>query len=260
MKSRLINQELIESISENPSYEKFHNIPAIYYKSWLEKNNIFLKDKKILDFGCGLGISTVGLSFFCDASEVIGVDIGDDYKQCNTILKGMNQKIKIPKNVSFKKIEPCESLGTKLFDVAVSWSVLEHVSQDIFDNQISIISKSIVDDGHAIFQIAPLYYSAFGSHLFGIHEPWAHLYLQDDILEKKVKNFSHNNFKNHWDCYRTLNKFSKDNFIEKIQKNGFKVIDQYLTTEDLIPPKDLLGKFNSELLTNNQILLVCAKA
>ena len=52
----------IKDIEQSPYYERFYRIPAIYYKQWLEKHGGTFTDKIVLDFGCGEGIATIGLS------------------------------------------------------------------------------------------------------------------------------------------------------------------------------------------------------
>lgn len=251
----------LDQIEDKPGYEKYYRIPAIYYAAWLKKWGGDFSGSKVLDFGCGEGLVTCGLSEFCGAKEVVGVDISTDYLRCNQLLKEIDESLDIPGNVSFKKVNPVESLGSAEFDVIVSWSVLEHVAQDVFDEQLRSIYDALKDGGHCIFQIAPLFYSPRGSHLFGAHEPWEHLSMQTDLLYKKLQlaNFGIDTAKGMWSCFETLNKFTDDQLVKRIDQSGLRVIDKYETYVSEVPSTELLQVYNKDILTKEQILLVCKK-
>lgn len=251
----------IDNLNKGSGFEKLYNIPAIYYTTWLEKHGGVFKGKDVLDFGCGEGLASAGLSLFCGAKSVIGVDICEDFLQADAAIRAISADLTIPDNVSFKKLLPAASLGKNKFDVIVSWSVLEHISQDIFDSQLSVIENALRPDGYCIFQIAPLFYSPFGSHLFDAHGPWEHLTTQVNLLEKKVYDAYEDRVfaKDSWNCFITLNKFTTENFLSRINSCGLELIDIYETYVDDVPSKSLTSIFNRKLLTKNQILLIAKK-
>lgn len=79
----------------------------------------FVKNKKVLDFGCGSGYGTELLSE--NAESIIGVDISKEavnYAKKNYILP----------NLDFKTIS---ELTDEKFDVITSFQVIEHVPNDI---------------------------------------------------------------------------------------------------------------------------------
>jgi SAM-dependent methyltransferase len=249
-------------ISDSPGYEKLYKIPAVYYKTWLEKNGGTFTGKKVLDFGCGGGEASAGLSLFCGVESVLGVDIGTDFSQCDLMLKQIDPRLSIPQNVSFETVPPASSLGEAEFDVIVSWSVMEHVSQDVFDQQVKVIFDALKPGGYCVFQIAPLYYSPFGSHLFNIHDPWGHLSTQLDLLETKIiKEVPEKDVvSNLWGCFITLNKFTASEFVRRFSNVGLEVIDTYETYVKDIPSEQLCDVFCRDVLTKEQILMVCRKA
>lgn len=252
----------IDNLNKGSGFEKLYNIPAIYYTTWLEKHGGVFKGKDVLDFGCGEGLASAGLSLFCGAKSVIGVDICEDFLHADAAIMAVSADLTIPDNVSFKKLPPAASLGKSEFDVIVSWSVLEHISQDIFDSQLSVIVNALRPDGYCIFQIAPLYYSPYGSHLFDIHEPWEHLTAQINLLETKTYELYDNYAfaKSAWNCFITLNKFTTENFVSRINLSGLELVDIYETFVNEVPDENLTKIFSYEVLTKNQILVVCKKS
>lgn len=246
---------------QSPLHEKMYQIPAVYYESWLNQCGDTLKNKKILDFGCGEGLATLGLSLFCSAESVLGVDIGEDFRQLDNLLQANGLiRPKTVGDIDFEKIEPCSDLGEARFDVAVSWSVLEHVSKDIFDTQIKMIVRALKPGGYFIVQIAPLYYSPFGSHLFNVHKPWQHLIEQTNLLQNMTYTNQEKESANHmWNCFATLNRFTDADFVTRINQAGLEILRTYETFTNLVPEKSLTAIFQEEQLTKEQILLVCKK-
>ncbi|HSH88540.1 MAG TPA: methyltransferase domain-containing protein [Ramlibacter sp.] len=251
--------ELGDAFTLNPYYEKLYRVPNVYYRSWIEKHGGTLKGARVLDFGCGEGLASVGLSMFSDAASVVGVELGTDYLRLEPMLSEASPGLTVPANVQFRQAAPASSLGTSEFDVIVSWSVLEHVAQDCFDDQIAVLAQALRPGGLAVFQIAPLYHSAFGSHLFGVQEPWEHLTCQLDILHRKVVDRAGPAAEGMWNCFLTLNRFGEREFKERIARNGLKIIDVYETFGEHVPDDRLLRLFDGMALVKNQILLVCTR-
>ena len=222
---------------DHPDYERLKNIPSIYYKNWLEKHGKEIAGSNVLDFGCGAGLTTVGLSLYCHAKSVVGMDIGRDFERVTNHLHEIDDRIEVPNNVLFKQVEPCGDLGENHFDIIVSWSVLEHVSQQFLLIQLEKLKSALKSDGLCVFQMAPLYYSAWGSHLFSGLEPWHHLKHQTNILREKVRAAAGSDARFHdlWNCYETLNRCTLSDFRENLTLAGFAIVDEYITYNDEIP-------------------------
>lgn len=251
----------MDDVENKPGFEKFYRIPAVYYRQWIEKHGGNLHGSRILDFGCGEGLASVGLAHFCGASFVHGVDIGPDFEHCAAALAAIDPAIKIPENVRFERIAAGDTLPRDAYDIVVSWSVLEHVSADVFDAQVRLLFEALVPGGLACIQIAPLFYSPRGSHLFGLHRPWEHLSSQHDLLRQRV--FSSvpdaRAANDLWDCFITLNKFTADEFVRRLGAAGFLIEDSYQTTAPEEPDQGLLEAYQRRSLTLEQLLLVCRK-
>jgi SAM-dependent methyltransferase len=249
-----------ESIKQQPCYEKLYRIPAVYYSDWLKRFGGEFNAKRVLDFGCGEGLSTLGLSLFCDAEKVVGVDIGTDFARLPKELQSSSLDIDLPGNIEFRRISPCEDLGDAVFDVIVSWSVLEHVAQNIFDKQMAVLVKALKPGGYCLFQVAPLYYAPFGSHLFGLHAPWEHLLQQTDLLKDRVYDQCPKDVADgFWNCFVTLNRFTAEEFVHRLGQLHLEILNVYETYVADTPSENLLRIFNNDVLTKEQILVVCKK-
>jgi SAM-dependent methyltransferase len=78
----------------------------------------YVKNKKVLDYGCGTGYGTYMLSKF--AQSVVGVDVSGESV-------AYAKEHFVSDNVIFKDIN---ELGNEKYDVIVSFQVIEHVKND----------------------------------------------------------------------------------------------------------------------------------
>ena len=162
-----------------------------------------------------------------------------------------------------REVVPCEDLGDAAFDAVVSWSVMEHVSQDIFDYQLAILKRALRPGGFLVFQVSPLYYSAFGSHFVDRQTPWQHLEQQTSLFEAKMREAcleSSISFEKHWSTFVTLNRFTSEDFLDALSNAGFDVLDVYSTRMEISPPDRIVRIFKREILMEEQILVVARTA
>lgn len=120
---------------------------------------------------------------------MVGADITETFQKAYEFAKDQLCLTKMPGNLSFYKITPGQSLGTILKpDVIYNWSVLEHVERKLMPEIIRDMYQSLNEKGLVFVQIAPLYFSPFGSHLRDyVSEPWAHLELSHENLRLLVE-------------------------------------------------------------------------
>lgn len=254
----------------NDRYNKAPNI----FKDWMQ-GKLDLSDATILDFGCDTGVMTLGIANHCNPKKVIGIDINSNHKYLiNETYKHLNIN-KLPDNLGFYITEPNEKLAEYFskrsqskFDCIFSWSVFEHVSQEILEQMIIELHKTVRKDGYAFIQIAPLYYSAFGSHLSTlIPEPWAHLTTQLNLFQsyifdspktspyEKEDNENFEKIKHAlWSTYITLNKITADKLIDLFISTGFILIDQYRSFCQINPTAELTSIYKKEILVTEQIV------
>ena len=115
------------------------------YKQAIYENADQIKDKVVLDLGCGTGI----LSMFCaqaGAKEVIAVDMSDIIHHTMDIIRenGLQDKIKLIKG----RLEDIKELENKRFDVIVSeWMGYFLLYEGMLDSVIAARDKNLSPGG-----------------------------------------------------------------------------------------------------------------
>lgn len=142
---------------------------------------------RILDFGCGQGTKSIALARAFPEAEVVGVDITRAFDRA----QGLADRYfggHLPENLSFLQIEPGQSLScVPAVDAICSWSVLEHVDRPILPGVVQDMARALAPGGVVITQIAPLFFSPFGSHLRNFDDtPWQHLMLSHDEYRTRI--------------------------------------------------------------------------
>lgn len=245
---------------------------------WLGKE-LDLKQAKLLNFGCGDGISDLALMLRYGAKRIHGIDVRQEYKKLPNIAKEQLQLKRLPAGLSFETIKPSQSLAAKhqALDGIMSWSTFEHVQRD----QVLPIAKDLLNclrpGGLFFLQIEPLYYSAWGAHLRRyIEEPWVHLLISEEALWQRIQayegqldmsevdygfdDFGIDGYKRFvFKEYLNLNRLTADELIALLQEAGFEVVRQQKNHMQDAPPAQLLEHYSQDVLTNNEILLLLRK-
>ena len=164
-----------------------YNICPKIVSQYIESVNV--EWSSMLDFGCGQGIKALSLALMHLEKTVVGVDITEAYQKAYEFARDHLHLTKMPENLRFYKITPGQSLGTIIKpDVIYNWSVLEHVERKLIPEIIQDMYQSLNDKGLVFVQIAPLYFSPYGSHLRDyVSKPWAHLELSHEKLRFLVE-------------------------------------------------------------------------
>lgn len=248
----------IDLIADSTYRAKFINLVDII-SGWVE-GYIKIEGKKLLDFGCGDGVTTLGMALQKNPKKIIGIEIMNDYLNCLPLAKKEIGIDELPDNIELIKVRPGEfPEKCKDFDLIYSWSVLEHVDQTSFRNILSGLKQCLRPGGLLFIQIAPLYYSAEGSHLSKwVNEPWAHLIYQDSIFKNILKNnvADVDDYDALISAYSTLNKLTGDELVNNLLDAGFEVLREYRTDDEVVIPSNLRSTFNEKVLKNNQIVLL----
>jgi cyclopropane fatty-acyl-phospholipid synthase-like methyltransferase len=220
------------------------------------------RNRQILDFGCGGGMCTLKMSQKLPDSQITGVDVLNAKTELLKFMKTYLKTEVIPDNLKFIQIAPGEALGFDVYDLVYSWSVIEHVDQTIIDQVLRHIYNCIKPDGLFFLQIMPLYYSAFGHHLYHVNiDGFEHLAMQDDILISKVrKNCSSlEMFENVVSRYRALNRITVPELKKHFQSAGFMILREYTTNTDIKIMDELLYAYNYDALLTEQVVLLGQK-
>lgn len=248
--------------SEDPNFRaKFVDLPH-HLDVWLAGAG-GLEGKRILDFGCGGGVTAAALALTRKPRLVLGTDINDEHKGCRAELERHLGVVELPSNLVFESVAPGSLPAMDGFDLIYSWSVFEHVDQSLFGELMRRLQDKLVADGHLFVQIAPLYFSSEGSHLmrFGLTN-WEHLTLQLNRLRARVfgaEGADRAVKEAEWSCFETLNRMTVDGIVEGVVAAGFELTRLYKTVEEKDLPAGLDRIYSAEVLKTNQMVALFRK-
>jgi SAM-dependent methyltransferase len=227
----------------------------------------------LLDFGCYDGITGLGLVLRHRWRRVIGVDIDPGFEALPRLAREQLGLPALPSALEFRRIEPSESLDClDRVDAIMSWSVFEHVERSLLDRVVAGFHDVLRPGGYCFVQIDPLYYSPQGSHLGRFAtQPWAHLLMEDDELERFVmaaepgtvpadeiteqfRSMSFDEYKRFiFRHYQELNRITADELLALFEGNGFELRwEKRRRTDEPVPAK-LAGRYDRELLATCEI-------
>ena len=238
-----------------------------------------LPTARLLNFGCGDGITDLALMLRHGATAIHGVDIRREYAKLPRIAREQLGMSRIPAGMTFETIQPGAPLAGRqpLVDGIMSWSTFEHVQRDQLAPIFSDLYACLRPGGYFFIQIEPLFYSPFGSHLRRyIETPWQHLLVSEDDLWRAIEqhkgpmaadevdfgfaDFGVDGYKKFiFNEYRALNLLTADELVEITTSAGFKLVRQERRSVDMEIPQALRGKYPDELLLNNEIFLLLGK-
>jgi SAM-dependent methyltransferase len=235
-------------------HSKFDLLPKII-QEWCEPY-CSLEGKRILDFGCGEGTTALGIASQFDPELVVGTDINREYEECAEHALNAKGITTIPANLKFEEIRPGEAPREGDFDLIYSWSVFEHIDQSLFGRIVKTLRSKLRPNGLLFVQIAPLYYSAEGSHLWDIgFGKWEHLSQQLDHIQKSLhQRLPQAHADQLWGMFLTLNKMTAPKLVREIVSHGFELLRDYKTSNNFDPPDDLLLIYSKETLLTEQIV------
>lgn len=265
--------EVLRSAS-NLYREKLIKVPGII-ADWLSPYG-GVTDREILEFGCGEGTMALGMALGYSPARVVGAEILDVYRSCAALAKtnlGLNA---LPENLRLTQIAPGQSLELLgRFDFVYSWSVFEHVHQDLLLTAMRTIHQALKPRGVFLLQISPLYYSAFGSHLEPwVPEAWAHLAMQADTYRDRFMRapdtpadvrhawavyVSEDAPRQQeraaiWETFKTLNRATAPQLQRLAEEVGFELVRDYRTARDYPIPDYLSEIYDRDVLLTEQIV------
>ncbi|AOJ71048.1 MULTISPECIES: SAM-dependent methyltransferase [Burkholderia] len=266
----------IETIRDPLYRTKFVTVPDIVDEWLSETGGVYKKD--VLEFGCGEGTMALGMALRKDVQRVVGVEILDVHEQCLPIARREIGLHALPDNLFLRRITPGADLTCfGDFDVVYTWSVFEHVSQDMLMRSLASIKSALKPGGSFFLQISPLFYSPNGSHMGPwIPEPWAHLSMPLDDFHERLLQAPQTpaHVRSEWsvyipltadveaeraalwETYATLNKITAPQLCRLIEEAGFRIVRDYRTKTDLPIPKALSDIYHEDVLTTEQIVLL----
>lgn len=185
-------------------------LDKIFNKTFRNK----IKDKFVIDFGCGYGEDTKTLATW-GAFHALGLEIRHELVEEN------RKNIQLP-NCSFETNLP-QTLNTKA-DIIISVDAFEH-----FDHPDDILNKMydcLRPGGEAFISFGPTWYHPYGGHTFSVF-PWAHFIFSEKALMKWRNQFYHDGATRFHEVAGGLNKMSIQQFENIFKQSQFIVEDLY---------------------------------
>lgn len=232
----------------------------------------FFKDSpllrgRILDMGCGDGITDLSLYLRYQPERLVGIDPFRGYERLAEICA--QQQLTLdpwPANLEFLPADgnhlpfPDDS-----FDVVVSWGSVEHIVGG-YKQALREIKRVLRPDG--LFFVHPgLYYSNFGHHLGEFSdEPFFHLKRSPEALREMVLStpprymdrageFATN--AQYWQWYTELNPITASGFEQELRALDFEPWRVALRTEPIIEYTPELLKYPMQDLATTELYMSC---
>ena len=238
-----------------------------------------VRSARLLNFGCGDGITDLALVLRHGAAAIHGVDIRREYAKLPRIAREQLGMARIPAALSFETITPGAPLAGRHggVDGIMSWSTFEHVQRDQLLPILRDLHACLRAGGVFFLQIEPLFFSPFGSHLRRyIDVPWQHLLVPEDDLWRAIEahqgtidaqevdfgfaDFGVEGYKRFvFKEYQQLNRLTADELVDLAVQAGFSVLRQERRRVDMAVPAALHGRYPDDWLTNNELLLLLGK-
>ena len=239
-----------------------------------------LRQARLLNFGCGDGITDLALVLRHGATRIHGIDIRREYAKLPRIAREQLGLARLPTALSFETIQPGAPLAPRHapVDGILSWSTFEHVAREQQLPILRDLHACLRPGGVFFLQIEPLFHSPWGSHLRRyIDTPWQHLRVPEEALWRQIEahqgpiaadevdfgfaDFGVEGYKRFvFREYQALNRLSADELVALAQQAGFALLRQERRQVELAIPETLLARYPEDWLRTNEILLLLGRS
>lgn len=199
---------------------------------------------RVLDVGCGDGITDLSVSLRCQPELLVGIDPFKGYERLLEVAAANQLPIdSLPENLQFLPADGNQiPFPDDSFDVVLSWGSLEHIAGGYGQTLLEI--KRVLRDGGLLFAHPGLYYSNFGHHIGEFtDEPFVHLThsnaeIRDIIFNQpprymdRAGEFSPP--ESYWRWYNELNPMTVSGFEAELKALDFEFYRVAIRTEDRI--------------------------
>lgn len=169
-----------------------------------------IKDKTVIDFGCGPGFEAVQLSLM-GAGKVIGIDIQEK-------LLGHARTLATKESVSDRCSFSTET--DELADIVMSKDAFEHFDDPAYI--LELMSSLLKPGGHIEIAFGPTWLHPFGGHLFSVF-PWAHLIFSEESLIRWRSDFKTDGATKFSEVVGGLNQITIKQFEQIVAKSSCKI-------------------------------------
>jgi ubiquinone/menaquinone biosynthesis C-methylase UbiE len=221
---------------------------------------------RVLDVGCGDGITDYGLMLRYQPELLIGVDPFEGYRRLPEILAESGLPRELPSGLRFEA-HSANALpyDDDAFDVVISWGSLEHIVGG-YTQALNEIRR-VLKPGGLLFVHPGLFYSNIGHHLGEFcDEPFFHLRWPEGKLKAHVLGRQANymdragefaSSAQYWQWYRELNRITVAGFEQELRYLGFEFLRAALRVADRIDYTPELQKYSLIDLSASELYLSC---
>jgi len=246
-KNKNLSDKIIKYFWEKGGYEHYKKL-YLHYRDLLRKNNLSLKNKKILEIGSG---DSIGAGYFFANEKYAnwtGSDINRTPNNENLIIRQINEMDMIYPNLNktkFVKMDICKHSArfNNKFDLILSNAVLEHISKSKIDLAIKNMYLYLKKGGIMIHEID------LRDH-FNLKDPFDFYRYSEKEWEKLTRG----------SIFYT-NRLRSSDFARIFIRNHFRIVSR-----DIFQKKNLPKNINSELkkyqkedLLDTSVVLVLKK-
>jgi ubiquinone/menaquinone biosynthesis C-methylase UbiE len=199
---------------------------------------------RVLDVGCGDGITALGIALRYHPRELIGIDPFRTYENLPEILARHGlAHLRQPPNLRFLP-EDANALPfpDDAFDAVISWAAVEHFAGG-YTKALAEMRRVLKPDG-LLFIHPGLFYWNQGHHLAEYsHEPFFHLTRGEaevrEIVMTAAPRYADRGGavptrEQHWRWYQELNRITVDEFEDALRALGFEPWRVALRTDPLV--------------------------
>jgi SAM-dependent methyltransferase len=259
----------VEKLAWNRGHEdwffRHFDHAALVVIELLLKNHPALKGR-ILDVGCGDGITDLGMFLRLRPEELVGIDPYRGFERLPGVLEANHLPVDVLDEPGLKFLaEDGNSIPypDDYFDVVVSWGSLEHIAGG-YEQTLREIRRVLRKDG-LLFVHPGLYFGALGNHLGEFFDdPFIHLKLPEDQLREAVLNTrpqlidraGHDaDPAQYWQWYKELNPIRVSDFERELRELGFEPWRVALRSSDVVEYTPELQKHSMQDLATAELYL-----
>ena len=169
-----------------------------------------IRDKDVIDFGCGDGAETIELAV-AGARTVTGVDIQTERfaaARSRATLAGVADRVRFTPQAD------------RLADVIVSIDSFEHFSRP--EEILRIMASLLKPGGCVVVSFGPTWFHPLGGHLFSVF-PWAHLVFTEQALIRWRSDFKSDGATRFGDVAGGLNQITIARFERIVSSSQFAI-------------------------------------
>jgi SAM-dependent methyltransferase len=239
---------------------------ALTVQSYLLGDSPLLRGR-ILDVGCGDGITDLALALRTGCRELVGVDPFRGYERLGEVLDENHvPRDVIPPSLRFLP-EDANHLPFEddAFDVLVSWGSVEHIAGGYAQAMAEM--RRVLRPGGLLFIHPGLYYSNYGHHLGEFSsEPHFHLKRPLDEVRRIVMEAPMNRMdrsghvatrEEYWQWFRELNPITVSGFERELRALDFQPWRVALRTEPMIEYSAEIERYPMQDLATAELYVSC---